>query len=1114
MRDDRDTLLSTNMIGEEGLARTIQSTRNADIGQQAVGAAASKQLFMKRMGKFKTAADAPADASGIAPGLGLDGAASSPFIPPGASYLQPAPQALVQEVVSDSGSRGGSRSERGPSSVGMGASDDEERRLGGPGTLLPPDEAPILDVQSRRSYVRRIMRSKHPFAKGPRELSMYEYVFDEHSQRISQKLSLDLVLAIDWHDRRKYLHECGCSERSIKSIVEGDIRRIIKGLLDRMDEKEKYDVLTTDTDAFLMLYAEYDTFVADQAPLEEKLERYPQIVFVTQTLSKYYSATYDNDIATDLAAQALDLIIHYHVRQIMYVDEMDVYAQWKALKEFASKRRLSGAGKIEYLDRMVEYTKSRQQSMNVAIERARFMKKIEKDMKKISTNHFERIVGMILAMCAVAFLAFLFTRCYVEAWCDTDSQNFVVLAHTFDFSPPLFGNAQINPCQKSCTLFTPECVCSSVDLTCSAGQNLGDTCTCTQPACDRCNVCGLLWKLLRQYTFWILFVPPALHIILLFLATSFISFPDSPLTWDMDEDAEYYRIREANLETVNIIIAHQVGSKHDLERTLKAALEIVRPVQIIVCHYGPTSVPYDDKRMGETLSLCSCLTEAFYEVNPEESRQDSGKIQYCWAGTESRMLAIYMTCLAKCQSRHVMLLKDDCVLPRELFCPVNWFKEDYHVSGIGFFTRSDHLTRSDGSPNRISILQDLSSRIHVVESVWQSLAGSMYFPSKQVSLWNRRDLLKMLERHDCSAIGEDIQMGIILHKLHQANRIKCAANVAVPVAEPTHLWCCPFNTPLAKSTGTNALGRFLLAPFKCKEWGCAHKRESVFANVARTTNANYHYLFPSISVLLYVWNRNTSLLKLFIIADLLEVIMDVLRVPLVLYVFLVGDQSYWLEFAFWLGFVYVLYVLTLTGMEVWTFRDRLELQSGFWTILLYPFFCFLKLVFRQISVFFSIPYLVSHKTTSTRIMSLLRLPIFVDGQHLTLSSDDIPACPTFEEVSLYKRQTRHLEIHGLKRVGTPAAAPTGGAASSWELLRWDNVLHAWIEDEIVAEDETRRMSTRAKRDPSALLFLLLIPLVGGAVLLALQPVFTMFQVLTVAFGAFTIICVVLRLLFQ
>ena len=47
-----------------------------------------------------------------------------------------------------------------------------------------------------------------------------------------------------------------------------------------------------------------------------------------------------------------------------------------------------------------------------------------------------------------------------------------------------------------------------------------------------------------------------------------LQFPSAPLEWDTDCDAEYYRIREANLDKVALLIP-TVGARGNLERTLK-----------------------------------------------------------------------------------------------------------------------------------------------------------------------------------------------------------------------------------------------------------------------------------------------------------------------------------------------------------------------------------------------------------------------------------------------------------------------------------------------------------------------------------------------------------------
>jgi hypothetical protein len=377
----------------------------------------------------------------------------------------------------------------------------------------------------------------------------------------------------------------------------------------------------------------------------------------------------------------------------------------------------------------------------------------------------------------------------------------------------------------------------------------------------------------------------------------------------------------------------------------------------------------------------------------------------------------------------------------------------------------------------------------------------MFWPSQYVTIWRREHLLHVLERHDCSMIGEAIEQGILMHKMHRANRIKCVANVPVPVAQPSHMMCWPMNTPAAKSGKQGFFSRLILAPFKCREWGCPHRAVSVFADVVRTTNAQYQYILPKLSVLLFVWNRNSFVLKTFILAEFLDILMDFLRIPL-LY-FIVTSQMYAYDLVFYLVSVYVIYVLISSAMEMWTFRERLELQSPYAYILGYPIYSFVRLIFRQIAAFYSLVYLIPKKRNSIRIINRLRLPMIVDDKHMSLDPDAIPEAPSRPEVAFYRNQLRHMEIYGMQRKED----------RSWALMVWDAKGLCWTEERCVAEDEAKRQAVMREKDSSFLVLLLLIPILALAVYIALLDV-ELTLLLTGIFGVFMILMIVDRVAFQ
>eukprot|EP00762_Andalucia_godoyi_P005911 ANDGO_00015.mRNA.1 hypothetical protein len=979
--------------------------------------------------------------------------------------------------------------------------------------------------------------------------SLYEYHYDASKKRIVPRISLDLILAVDWAQVRADLLKLHKSESHIKKVIEADVRGIVDGLISEMDRTIVTDELSTDTTAFMYLYAEYDTFTSDERHRpEDKLVKYPQIVPVMNMLAEFYASSNDFDIASDLCAQSLDIVCQYFALGTLYTAEADILRQWKLFRHFTARRRLSRAGQVEFLNQHVQMIQERllepalfsraelpEEPVEITLSprlrrrrpvyegklektpvsdeneapamvlgrNSKVMTRIDSEMALLRKNRFEKI-GSIVFLLLLYFLAvFLIVYCFLNSSCSPPAQMFVLEAHSLEFNPSLFQNAILQPCERSCGLFSLGCTCDDSDLSCSAPDQPGSQCICKHPSCDRCNFCGVFRMIFRHYFSWILFSASSLNAILMFLSFMFVKYPDPPLQWDVEDDTDYYMFREELLQTVSVIVATEGANPEVLSTTLKHLLEMFRPNQIVVLHYGlPASAPFtrEGRPDSRIYKMCHHVTNYYYSVNSDQQRAADGEVEYAWVGSSSRMLATHLCLISKCRSEHVMLVSDYLTVPRELFIPVNWFREDSNVSCLSFSLRSAHVRNPHCSLNLASVWEDTTQKLKNASNILQSRLGSVYWPSEQISLWLRNDLLSTLEEHNGGQIGEHRQLGMILHLRHLAKRIKEVGNVPIPVLQTSHLVCCPVQNKIARAQQPSLVLRTILGPLKCQSHGCKYKRPSFFAELVSETEAAYKYVFQALSILLFVWNRNVFILKFFILRDLLDIMLDFLRIPMLAIVF--SSYAYTQEFLVNLAIMYCVQIFLLALIDVWLWRHRADLRMGWLLVVLYPILRFTQILLRQISVLYAIVYLIPRSGDGVQVKNVLRVPVIVDGRHVSLDSKQDPQIPEVDEVEYLRMQPRHIGLHGLL---------LDEQKSCWTLLNWDSQNEYWKEEEAVISNEFLSKKSVFSKDPESTLlsFALLAAFSVGAYFLATLTL-DFYLLMTIIFAFYIAVALILR----
>jgi hypothetical protein len=176
-------------------------------------------------------------------------------------------------------------------------------------------------------------------------------------------------------------------------------------------------------------------------------------------------------------------------------------------------------------------------------------------------------------------------------------------------------------------------------------------------------------------------------------------------------------------------------------------------------------------------------------------------------------------------------------------------------------------------------------------------------------------------RHAGTFHGNDLQMGMIMHKMNKDYRMKAVgkcrishavcsvldsptfliltlfayqsnvslANVPIQTRVPAHFICFPWKTRQAKRSGLSALSRLIVSPYRCVGWGCEHEDRSLFIQRVKSWEMGVHrFAFQLLAMLLFYWKKSVMGLKPFIFQELLSIFLDYAGIPLAVYIFLDG----------------------------------------------------------------------------------------------------------------------------------------------------------------------------------------------------------------------------------
>eukprot|EP01028_Stygiella_incarcerata_P002747 TRINITY_DN1521_c0_g2_i5.p1 TRINITY_DN1521_c0_g2~~TRINITY_DN1521_c0_g2_i5.p1 ORF type:complete len:584 (-),score=124.95 TRINITY_DN1521_c0_g2_i5:76-1827(-) len=568
-----------------------------------------------------------------------------------------------------------------------------------------------------------------------------------------------------------------------------------------------------------------------------------------------------------------------------------------------------------------------------------------------------------------------------------------------------------------------------------------------------------------------------------------LSYPKPSLEGAKDVDMKFFTSRQDALKDTALLVAH-FGPRGPLEATLKAGLEIFPPENIYVCHNGPSEAPFDGGIIGDTMKCVSDISEWYSSILGSSVRN----IKYTWTANGNKSLAFFMTALIACKKKYIMLLDNDTLLPSDMFIPIHWLEQSPKIRALAFTIRAQNLRNADGTRNLLAELQDLEYKKSHFIRLFQSKMGSSLYAQGAVSLYERKTLLKILSRHNCTFHGNDLQMGMIMHKMNKDYRMKAVANVPIPTRVPAHFICFPWKTRLAKKSGLSAISRLFVSPYRCVGWGCEHEDRSLFIQRVKSWEMGIHrFAFQLLAMLLFYWKKAVLGIKPFILQELLSIFLDYAGIPLAIYIF--WDKDRRVYYGMFMLVIFLGRTLLVVLLDLWLFRRREDLRSGVWIAMLFPMYEFLLLGMRLMGLVYNATTYLPRQRHAKKVRNRTRLPGFILGEFVKLDGKDPPP-PREEHFAMFEESVLvNPQVRGARR-----------GDECWEVVAWNEDKRTW-DEEVAVEDKSPTNTPTMREgvsdlDTFAIVFL--IAMITMAVIIAMYTTDTVIAFAIVIFIFFVV----------
>jgi len=378
------------------------------------------------------------------------------------------------------------------------------------------------------------------------------------------------------------------------------------------------------------------------------------------------------------------------------------------------------------------------------------------------------------------------------------------------------------------------------------------------------------------------------------------SFSLSSFTSKSESNLSFILNQTVSIDTCLMIACHcstmTVERCETFSNTLRSALAVFPPNHIFVCDNGPTMYPQDETQFVAK------------QVHPD--------INYLYIPEGNKTFAFYwcnkywIPFLARAgvtpNFTYALIIDDDVPLPPDLHIPHEHLKKDLTIKAVHFPITA---TTPDGNPNLLVRCQDVEYKLAAVHKIFQAAMYRSLSCHGAIALWERKAMGEVLYGHDTVFNGEDLYMGLtLLRKRDNSKIISCAQTIV-----PTY---APDNFPV-------------LFRQRVKSWELtSHKK--TFTYLVEVLNPVSFFHLPSLC------------LKPYFMQELLTILLDWLRLFLICGLLLRDTAGLLLMTAF---FTLMLYIQLLLFQFV-ILRERRDLRSTFLTVLLFPFYKFISLIFR------------------------------------------------------------------------------------------------------------------------------------------------------------------------
>ncbi|KAF4663314.1 hypothetical protein FOZ61_001739 [Perkinsus olseni] len=373
--------------------------------------------------------------------------------------------------------------------------------------------------------------------------------------------------------------------------------------------------------------------------------------------------------------------------------------------------------------------------------------------------------------------------------------------------------------------------------------------------------------------------------------------------------------------------------------TLRAALMVFPPSHIFVCDNGNSPAPVDDTQMA--------TIEAHPDINYIYVPEGNKTFAFYWC---NKFWIPFLARHSKVPDfKYAVIIDDDVPLPADLHIPHEHLRNHPDIKAVHF-----PITAASPDGTRRNMLvkcQDVEYKLAAVHKLFQSTLSRCLSCHGAIALWERRALEMILYEHDTVFHGEDMYMGLcLLHRRDDSKIISCAQSIV-----PTY---APDSFPM-------------LFRQRVKSWELtSHRKTFTYIKEVLSPSSFCH--------------AASLILKPYFLQEVLTILLDWLRTFL-LTGLLLRD---------WIGLLLMTSVFTcLLYIQIIIFqlvvlRQRKELRSSLITIIFFPWYRLMGLMFRLCALCQNL-LVYSHDRTFLKI-----------GQRED-EIRDIPPCPPHPDVDWF-----------------------------------------------------------------------------------------------------------------